>query len=449
MAIKNETRVVSITSQGKTGDGMGILDDLPMYVSNCIPGDLVQIKVVKVEKRRAYGKLLDVLEPSPNRVQPRCYVAAQCGGCQLQHQSYDAQLSFKQTVLMDRLGRFVDLTSTDVQPMIPSKDPYEFRNKMQFSFAMVNDQLLIGLYAARSHRVVDAVNCPIMAKVMNDALVQIRKWHQQYPVSVFDESTGEGILRHVTIRYSMATQQVMIILTVAEPFEPLDEFINALVSIPGMTCIFVSQQGDSSDDMVLGKSMDCIWQVEDQSFIEAIVFDLRCRVSPRSFIQGNGKMIETLYQTLLDHLNWDATGALIDLYCGTGILTMVLAKQGGQVIGVDDNQSAIDDAIDNAHNNELDIEFICQTSEDFLLGYDCSSATVVMDPPRQGCHPGVLKSLLLAKPKMIGIISCNVDTLGRDLRVLMDGGYDLTVIQSVDMFCHTSHLEVVVVLSLK
>ena len=206
MPLKNEIRVITITSQGKTGDGVGFLDDLPVYIPNCIPGDLVQIKVVKVEKRRAYGKLLAVLEPSTHRVEPQCHVAARCGGCQLQHQSQDSQLNFKQKLLIDRLGRFIKLDTVDVLGMIPSTNQYMFRNKMQFSFAMVDGELHIGLYAARSHRVVNTRKCPIMFPSMNDVIESIRGWHQVNFVPVFNEAQGVGVLRHLTIRYSSSTQ---------------------------------------------------------------------------------------------------------------------------------------------------------------------------------------------------------------------------------------------------
>ena len=203
------------------------------------------------------------------------------------------------------------------------------------------------------------------------------------------------------------------------------------------------------NDSVLGESLTCVLDRNADGCIHDHVLGLDSRISPRSFVQANGYMTEVLYQTLIDCLQWQGNGSLIDLYCGTGLLTMILAKQGGEVIGVDNNQSAIDDAIENANRNELDITFNCQTAESFLASHDCSTSTLVLDPPRQGIHQSALDAILSAQPKSIGMISCNIDTLGRDLRVLIDGGYQLDFLQSVEMFCHTPHLEIVVGLRLR
>jgi len=265
-------------------------------------------------------------------------------------------------------------------------------------------------------------------------------------VPVFNEAQGVGVLRHLTIRYSRSTQALMVIITVAQALPDVNGLVDALRRISGVVCVFISTQSNPSDDSVLGDTLECIWESGDGPYIVDDIAGHQCRISPRSFVQGNALMVDTLYQTLIDHLQWDGYGQLIDLYCGTGSLTMALAAVGGEVIGVDDNQSAIEDARYNAKLNGLSCLYKCQSAELFLESTDCSDSIIVMDPPRKGCDQRVLQAIICAKPKRIGFISCNVDTLGRDLRVLVDAGYRIDCIQSVEMFCHSPHLEIVVIL---
>ena len=254
---KNQVIETVITDQGKTGDGIALVDDFPMYIPNCIPGDHVRIKIVKVDKRRAYGKLLAVLLASDDRVDPQCNVADQCGGCRLQHQSQPAQLQFKQSLMISRLQRFINLDDDVIEDMIPADTQFEFRNKMQFSFGMLDGALQIGMYAARSHRVVDTHHCPIMAAPMNACLVLIRDWHRDHPVAVFDEHTGHGVLRHLSIRYSYASNQMMIIVTAAADFDS-KSLVDALSMRSDIHCIYVSIQSDPKNDAVIGESLTCV-----------------------------------------------------------------------------------------------------------------------------------------------------------------------------------------------
>ena len=446
MLKKNGVYQLLISEQGKTGDGIAIMDDRRIYVPNCIPGDRVELKVLKLDKRRAYGKLLRVIDSSDDRVTPRCNVAEQCGGCQLQHQSQDAQIKFKQQLMLSRLGRFIELDDQVVFPMVAAKNQYEFRNKMQFAFDERDGQLQIGLYASRSHRVVDTDYCPIMTPEMNQLFTILRDWYQASPVPIFDEVNNVGILRYLTIRYAQNTNQLMVIITAAQSFD-MESLIDSLSQCSELQVLYLAIQSNPNSDSVIGDSFDCIWQRNNtyDGQIMDTIFGFRCLVSPRTFLQGNATMVAPLYQTLLDHLDIQS-GPVLDLYCGAGILTMALSKIAKTTLGVDDNSSAITDARKNASLNDCDIEFVCDKAEHFLANHDCSQATVIMDPPRQGCHPAVLSAIIAAKPATVGLISCHVDTLGRDLRILLAGGYQIQVLQAVEMFCHSAHLEMVVVL---
>tara|TARA_B100001121_G_scaffold298108_1_gene305285 strand:- start:296 stop:1633 length:1338 start_codon:yes stop_codon:yes gene_type:complete len=436
--VKNSDYSGQITDQGKKGEGIVWRDGFPVYIPNGIPGDQVEFKVLKVDKRRAFGKLLRVIVPSSDRVEPKCSVALQCGGCQLQHQSQVSQVRFKSNVLVSRLSRFVDLSNVLVQPMVSADRQWATRNKMQFAFGMGNDGLKIGLYAPRSHRVVNMDYCEIMSASMNQVLAAIRAWHAVAQVSVFNELTGEGVLRHVSVRHSYVTGELMVILTVGEGFD-YSGVVAAIQGVDGVCSMYVSIQSDPSDDRVLGDHLDLVWGC---STIRDVVCGTTCYVSPKTFMQANAMLVNRLYQILMKSLN--VQGALVDLYCGAGVLTCSLARHYDQVIGVDNNESAIGDAQRNAKENGLNVEFVCQDAGDFLRAYSDEDMTIIVDPPRQGL--AIVPELLQKKPSQIVYVSCYPDTLGRDLRGFVEGGYRISSIQGVDMFCHTPHIECVVVL---
>jgi 23S rRNA (uracil1939-C5)-methyltransferase len=440
MLIKNKVLVGTVTDQGKTGDGIVSEFALPIYVPNAIPGDVIEFKIIKVEKRRGFGLVLRVIDPSMNRVQPRCDVAAQCGGCQLQHQFSEAQALFKLNLLKQRLRRVVNLDDALVQPMLVGRTEWATRNKMQFSFGWCPQGLLIGMFAPRSHRVVNALWCHVMPAEMNAVLTAVRLWHARHPMPVFNEITGNGILRHLTIRFSFYTQQLMVILTVSRWVE-LPHFVEMLVKVSGMCSVFLSVQPDPTTDDVLGKKTRRLW---GKPTIEDVVCGIRCQVSPTTFMQANAVLVEALYTVIGNVVVLNKP--VIDLYCGAGVLTCVLAQHGVDVIGVDNNPSAIKDAKANAKRNQVRVRFYCMDVADYLGRSGCNCSTVIVDPPRRGMDRLVVNQLLAAKPERLVLVSCYPDTLARDLSLFLEGGYTLTLIQPVDMFCHTPHIECVVVL---
>lgn len=442
MLIKNSNLTGSITEQGKKGEGVLWHNGMPIYVANAIPGDTVDVKIVRVEKRRAFGRVVRLVSPSEHRVIPKCPIADHCGGCQLQHQSQPAQVAFKANLLAARLSRAIDVPAGMISPVVAGDQVWGTRNKMQFAFGMGDDGLQIGLYAPRSHRVVDALHCHVMPPAMNHVLVAVREWHQEHPLPVFNETMGDGVLRHLTIRYAHATHQLMVVVTVAVQCQ-LSEFVAAMADVPGMTSVHVCIQPDATLDQVLGPNCHGLWGTPS---ITDVVAGIRCRVSPHSFMQANATLVNTLYALVLGHL--PSQGQVIDLYCGAGVLACAMAKQGCDVVGVDSNASAIDDAMVNAANNGVHVEFHCMDVADYLTNDFPKGATVVVDPPRKGLHPTVVAAIIGSQVSHLVMVSCNPDTLARDLRLFLDGGYVMSAIQPVDMFCHTPHIECVVCLAL-
>jgi 23S rRNA (uracil1939-C5)-methyltransferase len=453
MLKKNDTITLDITEQGKTGDGMGFVDTFPVYVPNCISGDRISCKILKIDKRRAYGKCMRVLSSSNDRVVPKCAVAATCGGCGVQHQALEAQVRFRETLLKARLARFLMLPPNVFRSMVRHSEPWEFRNKLQCTFGMdpKTESVTLGLYAARSHRVVDIDSCPIIYPKMNTVFAAVKDWAVQQHIPIFNELTGEGVLRFLTLRYAPHTEQVMLIITGSEPVLA-EEWKHTLKDISGITSAHYCQQGDPTNDAVVDALPTLMF---GEPVIEDVVFGVQCNISPLSFMQGNGQMVDVLYQTFLEALDYKG-GDIVDLYCGAGVFTIALARgyvgtngadKQGKVIGVDINASSIADAVENAKRAKVDVDFKCVAAEAFVQAHDLAHATVIMDPPRKGCDPTVLDALLKATPKTIAFMSCYPDSLGRDLRVLVDGGYRVTMVQPVDMFPHTAHVEAVVMLS--
>ena len=258
---KNQLIDLMITDQATTGAGIATIKNHPIIIPNTIPGDRIQCKIVKVTPNRSFARLITITKPSPHRVIARCTVANQCGGCQLQHQSKASQLQYKQTLMHTKLNQNIFIKSNHIQPILSHKDPWEFRNKMQFTFAKgpTPKTIHIGLYAARSHRVVNTSHCPIMPATMNQVLDKFREFYAHYPISIFDEKTGLGCLRHITIRYAHATKSMMVILTIAAPLPHQNELINALSNIPSLHSIYTTHQSNPSSDQVLGHNLTLVW----------------------------------------------------------------------------------------------------------------------------------------------------------------------------------------------
>ena len=423
---------------GKKGEGV-VHATLPIYIPDCVPGDEVEFKIIKVLKRRAFARLIRVIKPSPHRVVAKCSVAKPCGGCQLQCYSQSLQVRLKSDLLKSRLQRFLDIPDTCFKPMVYG-DEWQTRNKMQFALAEGEHGLQIGLYAHRSHRVVDIAYCEVMPDAMNQVLKSVKAWHSNNPIPVFNEQTADGILRFLTIRYSSATNQLMVILTVVRPFN-MDSFIDALAGMKGMASVYVSVQADPTRDHVLGPSLTCVWGA---ATIADVVHGCACQVSPDSFMQANHTLVSALYDVVLKAT--DGRDSVLDCYCGTGVLTCLMAKRGLNVTGVDIHKPAIQNAIENAQNNQVLVEFKCMDAMAYIQTTHKTFDTMVIDPPRKGCDSDFLNAAIDGVFKQIIYVSCYPDTLGRDLRQLVDGGYRIDSVQGVDMFCHTPHIECVVVL---
>lgn len=483
---KNDLVTVEITDMSNEGEGIGKLSGYPFFIKDGIIGDVAQVRVTKVKKNYSYGRLEKVFTPSPFRVEPVCAFHKQCGGCQIQAMSYEKQLSFKQSKIRNnliRIGGFSpDFIDSVMEPIVGMEYPFRYRNKAQYPVGRDKEgKPVAGFYAGRTHSIIPNTNCYLGVEENQVILELILDYMKKYQVSAYDETTGEGLVRHVLIRKGFASGEIMVCLVVngkkpvsgtraakkagtedviTEYLPHQEKLIEALASLSGMTSISVSINTENTN-VVMGKKVDTIWgkgsirdtiQVRDakQDFAPAgssITFS----ISPLSFYQVNPVQTEKLYSLALSYAGLTGKETVWDLYCGIGTISLFLAGKAKQVYGVEIVPQAIQDARANARNNGIiNAEFFVGKAEEVLpKKYEeegIYADVIVVDPPRKGCDAACLRTMLQMQPKRIVYVSCDSATLARDLKVLCEGGYEVKKVRGVDQFGMTVHVECVVAL---
>jgi len=448
---KNQHYPVDIVDLGIKGEGIGKRGQFTLYIPNALPGDTVEARVLKLKQRYGYAKCIRVITPSPHRITPPCPVANVCGGCQIQQYDYEAQLAYKQKKVADDLARIGQFTDITLRPIIGMDTPFWYRNKAQFAIGEGKDGPEIGLYKINTHDIVDIERCYIQHDAGNQILLLVRQAIQESGVSIYDEVTHQGLLRHVMMRYSFSQDKVMVTLVInAEHCEPkqFEIFSRLLSSHPSVVSLYVNHN-TIKGDTVLGPSVTHIW---GDLTIEEMIGEIKYHISPLSFFQVNPVQTKVLYDVIKDAILESKPTVLWDLYCGAGTIGLYLSPYCDTVIGIESHPAAVRDAKANAALNATNnIEFYEGFAEELLKKpshpiFSNIPEVVVLDPPRKGCEPEVLTTVLETKASCIVYVSCNPSTLARDLRILCDGGYYVEYIQPVDMFPHTVHIESVAVL---
>lgn len=446
---KNEEYEIKIDDLGVNGEGIGRIDGYTLFVQGALPGEKIKVKVIKVNKKYGYGKLLEVIEPSPDRVQPVCKHARRCGGCQLQHLSYSAQLDFKTKLVQDAFERIGRIKDKEVKPTIGMEKPWRYRNKAQFPVGIMKDRLAIGFYAPRSHEIIDMDSCHIQHGV-NDMLVNIiRDFIDKYSISTYDESSRKGIIRHIVIKTGFTSNEIMVIVVTATKELPhKDELINMIrEAVPNVSSI-VQNVNSKDTNVILGYKNTTIW---GKDYIIDSIDDLKFKISPLSFFQVNPVQTSVLYRKALEYARLTGNETVIDAYCGIGTISLFMAKKAKKVYGIEVVDQAVRDARENAKLNGINnVEFMTGKSEDIihdLIRSGIKADVVVVDPPRKGCESIFLDTIAEMSPDRIVYVSCNPATLARDAGYLSERGYHPVEVQPVDMFPHTAHVETVVLMS--
>lgn len=446
--IKNEIVNIQLTDLGSFGEGVGKTDGFTVFVPGGLPGELVEAKVTVSKKNYAVAQLMQVLKQSPYRVSPPCTVYKDCGGCQLQHLSYQAQLEIKKKKVIDALERIGHVQNPPVKQTLGALDPWHYRNKMLFAVDNEGEKAAIGCYARASHNVVDAPPC-LIQQVENNVIMQVvRDWMRDYKVPAYDEHTAQGLIRNVLGRVAPNTGQVMAgIVTVNKPVAFLPKLVQRLKEkLPNLTSI-VQLTREGEGNIVLGGRQQILW---GNSRITGEINDLLFNISAKSFFQVNSEQVRVLYGKALQLANLQNEETVIEAYCGTGTISMIFAQKAKKVYGLELLKDAVSDAKENAAlNNCANIEFIqgdVVLTLPQLLKAGVKPDTVVVDPPRAGLAAQVTKAIIEARPKKIVYISCNPASLARDI-ALMSSNYNLKEAWPVDMFPMTAHVESVCLLT--
>ncbi|MGV1066515.1 23S rRNA (uracil(1939)-C(5))-methyltransferase RlmD [Clostridium perfringens] len=452
MVEKNKEYIFDIISQGYEGEGIAKIDNkYPIFIEGALKGEKVKVRIVKVNKNFAYGKLMEVLEASEERVNPPCAIYKRCGGCKLQHASYKAQLDFKWDRVKDCVSKIGKLDPTIVKYPLGMENPWRYRNKVQLPIGLINGEVKIGFFAPRSHDIIDMESCLIQDEIGDKVVKLTREWIEKFnirPYNVDGEYDEKGIVRHIMIRRGFTTNEVMIVLvTNGENLPHKEEFVDLMVkNIPGIKSV-IQNINSKKTNVILGLESKTLW---GEDTISDYIGDFRFNISPLSFFQVNPIQTEVLYGKALEYANLTGNEEVFDAYCGTGTITLFLSQKAKKVYGVEIIPQAIDNAWINARENKVEnVEFFVGESEVVipdLINKGVKADVVVVDPPRKGCDKKLLDAITNIDAKKIVYVSCDPSTLGRDLQVLEENGYKTLEVQPVDMFPNTAHIENVALL---
>ncbi|MDM5206114.1 23S rRNA (uracil(1939)-C(5))-methyltransferase RlmD [Cytobacillus kochii] len=444
---------IDVTFEDLTHEGAGVakVDGYPLFVPNALPGEKAQIKVLKTSKGYGFGKLIETYEESPYRVTAPCPIYKECGGCQLQHLSYEGQLLAKQKQVRDVLTRIGKLENVTVHPTIGMSDPWRYRNKSQVPIGEHEGGLIGGFYQQRSHQIIDMKSCLIQQEKNDEVIQKVKEICNKNGVRAYDEQRHKGDLRHIMARYGLVTGDVMIVLVTKAKDLPNRKKIIADITenITGVKSI-VQNVNPKKTNVIMGDETRVLW---GQEVIYDYIGDVRFAISARSFYQVNPEQTKVLYDKALEYAALTGKEEVIDAYCGIGTISLFLAQKAKSVFGVEIVPEAIEDAKRNAElNNITNANFAVGKAEEVIPAWyekGHKADVLVVDPPRKGCDEALLQTIIDMKPKKVVYVSCNPGTLARDLRVLEDGGYRTVEVQPVDMFPQTSHVEVVSQMILK
>ncbi|WP_416187901.1 23S rRNA (uracil(1939)-C(5))-methyltransferase RlmD [Clostridium perfringens] len=452
MVEKNKEYIFDIISQGYEGEGIAKIDNkYPIFIEGALKGEKVKVRIVKVNKNFAYGKLMEVLKASEERVNPPCAIYKRCGGCKLQHASYKAQLDFKWDRVKDCVSKIGKLDPSIVKYPLGMENPWRYRNKVQLPIGLINGEVKIGFFAPRSHDIIDMESCLIQDEIGDKVVKLTREWIEKFnirPYNVDGEYDEKGIVRHIMIRRGFTTNEVMVVLvTNGEKLPHKEEFVDLMVkNIPGIKSV-IQNINSKKTNVILGLESKTLW---GEDTISDYIGDFRFNISPLSFFQVNPTQTEVLYGKALEYANLTGNEEVFDAYCGTGTITLFLSQKAKKVYGVEIIPQAIDNAWINAKENKVEnVEFFVGESEVVipdLINKGVKADVVVVDPPRKGCDKKLLDAITDIDAKKIVYVSCDPSTLGRDLVILEENGYKTLEVQPVDMFPNTSHIENVALL---
>ena len=449
---KNQEFTVSIEDISEDGAGIGKLDGYIWFIKDAVIGDVVRARAMKMKKNYGFARLMEILTPSEARVEPKCPVARQCGGCQLQAMSYEEQLKFKERKVKNHLLRIGKFKEDEIHmlPIMGMKEPWRYRNKAQFPFGLdKNGNIVAGFYAGRTHDIIECEDCLLGVEENKDILGIIKGFMRVHGIRPYDETTHKGLVRHALIRKGFHSGEIMVCLVInGKDIPAKEQLVEELCQVKGMTSISYSINQEKTN-VIMGKE---IVNLYGPGYITDNIGNVTYQISPLSFYQVNPVQTEKLYGTALEYAGLTGNETVWDLYCGIGTISLFLAQNAKKVYGVEIVPQAIEDARRNAAlNNITNAEFFTGKAEEVLPEqYEKNKVyadVIVVDPPRKGCDQVCLDTILKMAPKRVVYVSCDSSTLARDLRYLADGGYEVEKVRCCDMFGQSCHVETVVLLT--
>ena len=448
---KNKEYIVDIIDNGFEGEGIAKIDDFTIFIPNAIKGEKIKVLIVKVLSSYAYGKIIEIIEKSPNRVEIDCPTYKRCGGCDLRHVDYEETLNMKQNTVQNLVNKNLK-TEIEVKPTWGMGNPYHYRNKLQFPVGVDKEgKPVIGVFANRTHEIIPIENCLIQ----NEKSVQIAKYVldciKKYNISVYNEKNQTGLVRHIVVKSSRYFNEYMVIIVINGDFLPFEkEFATDLSYACREICSIFVNINKKNTNVILGNKNKLIYGKE---YLEDFLGNFVFKISPLSFYQVNAVQAEAMYNYAVEEAEITKNDIVFDLYCGIGTISLFMAKYAKKVYGVEIVEQAIQMAKENAKSNEIEnTEFIAGDTEfiltDLIQNKKIIPDVIMVDPPRKGLDNTTINNILEIKPRKVVYISCNPASLVRDL-AKMERVYEIKSIQPFDMFPLTHHVECVAVLSLK
>lgn len=451
MIAKNEELIVDIIDNGFQGEGIAKIDGMTVFIPNSIKGEKVKIKILKVTSSHAYGKILEIIEKSDDRVGADCTTYTRCGGCAMRHITYETSVEMKknsvEATLRKALGRKVKISN-----VIKMENPYNYRNKLQYPIGVDADgKQVMGVYAERTHKIIPTTECKIQDTLSQKIANDIYKFIVDNSIKVYDENNLTGSLRHIIIRIGKKTNEVMVTMVTNSKDIPYEkELVESITSKYSEIKTVIKNINNKNTNVILGNENIVLF---GDGYIYDYLGECKFKISPMSFYQVNPIQTEKLYSKAVEYAILTGNETIFDLYCGIGTIGIFASKKCKKLYGIETISDAIKDAKENAKLNNLEnAEFFVgdveKTLPEFIKQRHINPDVVFVDPPRKGCDKVALDTLIQIMPKRIVYVSCNPATLGRDLKILEEK-YEIKEISIFDMFPFTHHVECVAMLQLK
>lgn len=448
---KNKEYIVDIIDNGFEGEGIAKIDNFTIFIPNAIKGEKVKILIVKVLSSHAFGKIIEIISASEYRTEADCSTYKRCGGCSLRHIKYEQTLKMKQNAVQSLVNKTLK-NAINVGETLGMENPYHYRNKAQYPIGRdKNGQPVIGVFANRTHEIIPIHTCFIQNSITEKIAKFIFDYIVKNEISIYDEKTGKGLVRHIVTKIGIKTNEIMCVLVINGTKLPKEnELVTEIINNFPEVKTIIKNINMKNTNVILGNENINLY---GNGYIEDKLGDYVFKISPLSFYQVNPIQAEKLYQLGVEGAEITKQDIVFDLYCGIGTISLFMSKYAKQVYGIEIVKEAVEAANENAKiNNVNNVEFIAGDVEealDNLIHKEKVIPDIVMvDPPRKGLDNKSIENLLSIKPKRLVYISCNPATLVRDLAKL-EALYDVKSIKPVDMFPFTSHCEVVAVMSLK